>query len=230
MSSAFWQLEGQRARFSHAGWQASIDLAKPSGGIALTNPSTVDARGWQILGVELDAPIDPRRLDAYVRGHDLVATYDEMAPRNLRAQIYWRQIDPRDCLEHSAEHIKIAFDLIVSVNTSLLDSDPRCQVVSKVSNAESLWDSSSADSVIIRPEVGEFSYVEIAHPADCCQSVVEQGHGRAGVARKLFQQRLEKGVILRARVRALVVARDQDQTVGSEAYQHFAATEPPLTV
>src|SRR5262245_54318775 len=115
MSAAVWQLDGQQARFSHAGWQGAIDLAKPSGGIALANQAEI--RGWQILGVELDAPIDPRRLDAYVRGSDLVATYDEVAPRNLRAQIYWRLVDPRDCVASAARQIKIAFDLIVSMNT-----------------------------------------------------------------------------------------------------------------
>jgi hypothetical protein len=90
---------------------------------------------------------------------------------------------------------------------------------------------------IVRPAEGNFSYVEIVHLAESCRSKASRSvqsmtdkSPAINLAHHLFQQRLEKGVILRAWIRAALVERQCDEAAALAAYQHFAAAEPPLTV
>jgi hypothetical protein len=85
---------------------------------------------------------------------------------------------------------------------------------------------------------GDLSWVEMVHPSDFCGSTIniavgsssEAATSQVGFAHKLFEQRLEKGVILRARVRGALVQQSGDVDVALAAYERFSASEPPLTV
>lgn len=254
MGESCWQLEGTVARLAVGDCRAVIDLTRPAQGLALRVPGAPDtAAAWQILGVQFDdgPSVDTGRLDAYVRGDDLVATYDEVPPRRVRAQIYWRRLQAAEFAPQFAEHVAAALELIVSANTSLLDSDPQSSVVSTLPAAceilnidgvasekldpSPLAANNSAGAgrgFLFRPSLGELSYVEIVHPADIDRSQIDTTPGDSPVKliHHLFQQRLEKGVILRARVRAALVARRHDEPAARAAYEHFASAEPPLTV
>jgi hypothetical protein len=46
---------------------------------------------------------------------------------------------------------------------------------------------------------------------------------------RLFLDELEKGVILRGRVRGLLLERERDRSATAEAYTQFAGSPPPLT-
>jgi hypothetical protein len=76
----------------------------------------------------------------------------------------------------------------------------------------------------------------MVHPVDFCRSTVTFAKMPPTPATSvllehhLFQQRLEKGVILRARIRCALVAWQQAEAAAQSAYQHFAAAGPPLTV
>lgn len=262
MGESCWRLEGTGARLSVGAAGAGIDLTRPAAGLALQFPGTAKTTSpCKILGVRFDdaQPIDAARLDAYVRGDDLVATYDETLPRRVRAQIYWRLLKAAEFSPPFAEHVPVAFDLIVSVNTSLLDSDPQSSVHSEISPAGGVLgvvsDGAGSSDIsaqemprgsklagnlrgfIVRPAQGEFSYVEIVHPAESCRCeakwltnpVPDESRG-VQLTQHLFQQRLEKGVILRAWIRAALVAQKHDEATAVAAYRHFAAAEPPLTV
>ena len=241
--------------------RAEIDLARPQNGLALQVPGAPECRGVAHSGRairRMPSRPKPHGCDAYVRGDDLVATYEETAPRRVRAQIYWRCLRARRFSPEFAEHIAAAFDLIVSVNTSLLDSDPQSRVRQHVSSAEKLLgiagkrsrvaELSTADlqgsptagnlhGFIVRPAAGKFSYVEIVHPAESAAAkpnglprLWKIDRGTVEITQHLFQQRLEKGVILRGWIRAALVAREHDEAAVLAAYQHFVAAEPPLTV
>jgi hypothetical protein len=68
------------------------------------------------------------------------------------------------------------------------------------------------------------------HPADFHSDELLPGAGDAVMLRhRLFLSDLEKGVILRARVRGLLLPRQGDQPAAAEAYTEFAASPPPLT-
>jgi hypothetical protein len=72
----------------------------------------------------------------------------------------------------------------------------------------------------------------MVHPADfqhdelLRNSVQQQA---AYLRHRLFPEPLEKGVILRARVRGVFVPRDGDTQIAAECFDAFAATEPPLS-
>jgi hypothetical protein len=84
----------------------------------------------------------------------------------------------------------------------------------------------------------DLSWVEMVHPSDFCGSTIniavgspsEAATSQVGFSHKLFEQRLEKGVILRARVRGALVQQSCDVDVALAAYERFSASEPPLTV
>jgi hypothetical protein len=232
-----WQLESHVAKLAVDGFWISVDVAEPNKGLSIARSaeSLVDAE--QILCVELGNcdPLDAARVDAFVRGRDLVVTYAERPPRHVRAQVYWRNISPEEFAPGLQQNIAVAFDLILSVNTSLLDEDPQSMVRSSVASASEIVNVRTAPGCFIIRTGGEGlqSYVEMVHPADYQESrafIDDSAPPRAQLAHKLFAQRLEKGVILRARVRAALVDGPSDEVVALAAFQHFAAAEPPLTV
>jgi hypothetical protein len=207
------------------------------------------------------------QVDCFVRGDDFVATYAETADRPFRAQIYWRLVDgERIGGEQRAEPIA-ALELIVSVQTSRLDSDTALAVCTTLGSVEAwrLLDAaedrlmsaratsrttaaeSAAESARVVPEFHDAerpgcsllrpighgpSYIEMVHPADFRQTTFEWTTDSSPVVRlahRLFVERLEKGVILRSRIRGLFVPRSHDTELARSEYRRFAASEPPLT-
>lgn len=236
MNSAAWRLEGNVANLAVAGFEISIDVAAPGKGISLRRNATPFVEAPQFLCVELGSrdPLDAASVDAFARGRDLVATYAERPPRHVRAQVYWRSISTDEFAPGLQQSIAVAFDLILSVNTSVLDEDPKSIVRSSVASAAEIVDVQGAPGCfMIRTGDAGLSYVEMVHPADYQESeafIDDSAPPRGQLAHKLFAERLEKGVILRARVRAGFVDRQNDEAVALVAFQNFAAAEPPLTV
>ncbi|HTQ39606.1 MAG TPA: hypothetical protein VMJ32_11290 [Pirellulales bacterium] len=282
--SDVWQLDANAARLAanHVG-NAVLDLAHPDLGLLLRlsntanflEPSAVVPQ-LQILGATFGhrQPLEPAQTDAYVRGDDIVATYEEAAPQRIRMQVYWRHLQPAEFAPDWSAHVLSAFDLILSLNTSLLDSNPQSNVRSLLSPAcmmfhlrqidsnqlraeplpPSVIANETSHSIAVAPGNGNtgcfiarwesvpYGYVEMVHPIDFCRSTIVFSSrpptnqasplkiSSTVIEHHLFQERLEKGVILRARVRSAIVARPHDEAVAVTAYQQFAAAEPPLTV
>jgi hypothetical protein len=267
-----WQLNGNghSAALVADGWSATVDLRAPQQGLSVKLAGlTGNQAVVRILGVDFGeaSPVDPTRIDAYVRGNDLVATYGEAAPLRLRSQIYWRWLPAAEFAPDLAEHVTVAFELVLSSNTSLLDSDPQSSVRSQVSFAEHanqllkdqragliaakleqaaggelkhsetiLPQTNGTGCLFIQIKGTPYSYVELVHPSDyqsstvTLTSVAEPSGSEASIEHQVFHTRLEKGVILRARLRSALVAREKDEAIAIAAYQNFARTEPPLTV
>jgi hypothetical protein len=78
--------------------------------------------------------------------------------------------------------------------------------------------------VLHRPAGSAISYVEMCHPHDGI--AVDADGGR--IRFHLFGHDLEKGVILRGRVRGLVMARDHDEAIARRAYEQFLHEPPHL--
>jgi hypothetical protein len=259
LTASWWQLDGNVAQLADSRCSATIDVARPAAGLRLCLKSKRAASEMQVLSFTFgERPLfDVSRIDAYVRGSDLVATYDETPSHHVRTQAYWRRIEPAEFCADFAARIAIGFELILSVNTSLLDSDPQATIGSVVSpiadvlqlrrstdgnlvaaSAKATQSSDrqageSADGFIARLTEERLSYVELLHPADFGTSTAAVAGGvtpRLQIAHRLFRQRLEKGVILRARVRGGLVEQSRDEEIATAAFRQFAATEPPLTV
>ena len=84
---------------------------------------------------------------------------------------------------------------------------------------------------IFRLRGAPLSYIEMVHPLDFVESgLTPLGDGALRWTTRLFQGRLEKGVILRSRLKALITPRSDDIAAAALCYRDFAASEPPLTV
>ncbi len=252
-----WRLDGHIARFQVPQLQATVDVLRPAAGLQISFSQWRETPEWSLLRVSLpDREQDNATagVDFFVRGGDLVATYEETPEHPLRAQIYWRALPIAELATPAVEVPVAAFELIVSVQTHLLDKDPALSVESRLPKAavRHLIDADAAHfetpqaadgDIAITPNGGagclvarisELSlvYAEMVHPADFYRIVAEWGDyaTEPSWTNHLFPQRLEKGVILRSRLRGLFFPAETSPSAIAAAYREFAASPPPLTV
>lgn len=83
--------------------------------------------------------------------------------------------------------------------------------------------------VLYRPQGYEISYVEFCHPYDGIGLKKSVENGVTSIRYRLFGHDLEKGVILRGRLRGLIVPRAVDAAAAHAAYQRFIKETPNLT-
>ena len=145
-----------------------------------------------MLGIEIGEANTPSgtRLDAYVSGADLVAIYEESPPAQLRTQCYWRIIEPSLFAPQNASEVVFALDLILSVNTSLLENNPQSQVLSHIMQTQERFElicderqqlrfhavrdsskhtterSTGTGCFLSRFGPTDFSFVQMVHPVD----------------------------------------------------------------
>jgi hypothetical protein len=225
-----WRLEADRACVSQDGLSGEVRLARPARGISALSFGQA-LPGLRLLGVagaDLGDSDSPIPADAYERGGDLVLTYAETAMRPLRVEIYWRVLTD-EVLPAAAA----GFDLQVSAQTSLLDADSALWSESRVpaQHVARLSDA-AADCWLFRGADSRYSYAEMIHPADDRGCLLSRGANAADgwlLRRSLFGERLEKGVILRARLRGLLLPRHDDEQAAIAACESFVASQLPLT-
>jgi hypothetical protein len=167
----------------------------------------------------------------------------------VQVEALWRLVRPT-----VSDKFIAAAELLVSVQTCGFDGQPELIVQSRLSKTEPLrlLDAEAAAyqpsvpapkaPLVVRPEDGPgclmfrlpgggLSYGEMVHPADFRRDELARFNENASTMRvhhRLFDDRLEKGVMLRARVRGVFVPRDDDAHSIAESYLAFAAAEPPL--
>ena len=237
------ELNQVEAQLERASLTACVLLGDPSRGL-----TRVSARGktlgCDLLGVRTPLGLPaPNLLDAYARVGDLVATYSESPEWPFRVQIYWRE-----CTSDYPGAIG-AVELLASVQTDLLDTQPELFAGSRFSagsvsiccfdknpsgvsvlRAPAEIGRASAGCFIVRSLADGISYAELIHPADFRGSLIEDTEtGSTSLKHRLFAERLEKGVILRARVLGLIVDEAHDLEIAGAAYESFCHAPPPLT-
>lgn len=226
-----WRIDDAIARYDTPALKALVDLNRPFAGLQQLAPNgyPLDATA-QILGVGLHEPEPwtPSLAESYGRGRDLVATYAQTEARPFRLQAYWHVIEVgQGTLADTAACI----ELQVSINTSLLDTAPTV-VVGNLLRAEEAFDMPAYQGCvnIVRPRDAAWSYVQIVHPVDyahpCSTSQTPAG---LQLRTTLFGRYLEKGVIMRARVRGAIVARGRDEAAATALYNDFLHAPLPLT-
>ena len=253
MSETFWKLSQNDAWLQTGSLGGLIDLSRPSSGLQkIVSPQWGESifqvhRGLDLIDTEM-----PVR-EAYVRGTDLIATYGETTEHPYSTQIYWRAL-PATEFSYQAQ---AAIELVVSAQTHLLSAHPSITTLSKLRFSEILhllsaqsgetiavsdtdqqtWpvDLSPSDStgcLIARFPDNGVSYVEMAHPSDFMGVELSRDtRGNAGCfKRPLICRWMEKGVIVRARLRSLYVNRADDVSTAIIAYQEFCESTAPLTV
>jgi len=251
VKSLIWRIDEQGASLRLGRFSAKVELHRPERGLIDLEVGPFALAARSLLGVGLPPlaeGVERGVLECYQRGPDLVAAYRESQSWPVRVDVLWRAISPGEALGLVA-----GMDVIVSVRTELLDSWPELAVRSELAPVETLrlvdveaarFQPCSRESrsplAVSRGEPGCFAfrlpdvpltYAEMGHPADFFGAVVaESGAGPEWleVRHRLFAERLEKGVILRSRVRGAVVDRAEDLRSIAACYAAFAAAEPPL--
>jgi hypothetical protein len=252
MSSATWHLERHRAEVRMDRLSALIDLARPGDGLVDLCVAGRRLPDVGVLGVAIPAQAPGGAelpVAGYVRGADLVTVYEESESRPVRLDALWRATGPE-----ATDGVIAALDLVVSVRTSALQCQPElavrssmpCGQILRLRGAGSaehealtvppdsplgLGPAEGPGCLLFRPADGDLSYAEMVHPADFRQSrLCRAGPGGelVSVHHRLFPQPLEKGVILRARVRGAWMSRRDDVRLAAEQYGELTAAEPLL--
>jgi hypothetical protein len=227
-----WNLRETVATLHSDKLPGEVDVLFPWHGF-LWNSSAAQAR-IAILKVftRASAGATPETIvECYQRGVDLVATYAQTPERNIRPQVYWRYLE-------SAE--ACGLELILSAQTSLLDSQPATSLESSLPTGEALvlvdgqWTASTnADwqsgttaprAALFRPTaLADQSYLELVHPSDFAGVQLSNSDGLCCLRWRLFPEPLEKGVIRRGRVRGYVLPRANDVDLATQLVSAFAA-------
>jgi hypothetical protein len=248
MPHATWLLRDAAAHLQSERLRGAIDPRVPERGLFEIEQDQRRLVDQEILGVvmgSVHAASAGSLIDCYPRGGDLIATYAQTPERPVRVQVYWRA-------ESAADGAPVV-DLQVSVQTSLLDSRPRLTTSSRLpcgelrrlidaragafesispteTDEQSLLSGQGRECFLFRwPEV-EASYVEMVYPGDSdCSSLRLCDSGRWELRHGLFSGELEKGVIVRARVRGAYLPRERDEELAARAYAEFLESDLPLT-
>jgi hypothetical protein len=248
MSHATWLLRDSAAHLQWESLGGVIDPRTPQRGLFDVRRNQQQFAGHEILGVDLrvsETTTVGNLIDCYQRQGDLIATYAQTLEQPTRVQVYWRAGSAAD----SAPLV----DLQVSVQTSLLDSRPRLAPSSRLPRGElrrlidaraGMFESISlaeAEERSFLPEEGpecflvrwpdvEASYVEMVYPGDSDRSKLKLcDSDRWELSHGLFSGALEKGVIVRARIRGGYLPRDRDEELAARAYAEFLKSDLPLT-
>ena len=250
MTLSTWKLNGHLSQLHSGQLSAEVDLARPAGGVFHIRVAGTHLNDMHILGVAMPSHVAGEAdalADAYVRSADLAATYDASGDWPVRVDAVWRGVN-----RSSHHEFVAAIELVVSVRTDSLDSQPRMAVESTFSGGEVAlaadrnadrfepfisstvdWASAGQDAcrgcIVFRPTGSDLSYVEMVHPLDFRRDELAGGGDTPfRVRHHLFDDWLEKGVVLRARLRGVFVPRGNDTQLASEQYSAFREAEPPL--
>lgn len=219
-----WTLSGSIARRG----EATVDLTAPERGL------TIGVTGDRLLGLDLGIEDRITPDDHWLRGDDVVAVYDVPDHRHLRATALWRWLPGPPA----------AWELVVSAQTSLLESDPHVAVHCDLADGVLTWGRPVDGCLVWNPIEqseecpAEASCILVERPDDTVIIAAQpDGRRRLAIARcgervrvecRLFATTIEKGVLLRSRIRAAngpTAARDQAAAILAA----FAASPPPLT-
>ena len=246
-----WNLATDHARLTLGPLKLRLPHAAPRSGISEIAWHSRPLRDFRLLQLTTPAcsPVQPPLVDTYARGADLVASYAEAERGAVQPHVYFR----------AGEHnLAAGIELIVSMQTRLLDSEPESLVTSELPASEVLvLDSIHEQTPELLPRESlpvrylttaskaaylflfrvseELSYAEMVHPGDFVS--VELAHPSANAQNtqhlqltwRLFPERLEKGVIRRCRIAGWFLPRSDDQKLSAELFRRMLEEPLPLT-
>lgn len=232
-----------------------VDVDQPPRGLHRLRLHGTEMPG-HLLGVDWTAAADRQAqiapADAYLRGDDLVARYASQPGAPFAPQVYWR------CEAVAANGPLAALSLWVSIETQLLDSHPCVHVDSHLPAdevlrvfvgddgsvaaqpiaADNTWsesDAAGASCALWRLPGGRVSCAQFARKRDVREfsihphpSPLPKGEG-TGCRWGLFADFLEKGVIRRACLQTVFLAREDDVAQAAACWRAFQSQPLPLT-
>jgi hypothetical protein len=231
-------------------YRASVDLRHPLPALTDLHIGDDHFTSSMLMGVESTAACGQARLqDCYVRGDDLVAQYDA-TKLPLRIQIYWRNQPLPEAVVGA-----VMLETLVSVQTDLLDSDPTVLIHARLpADAVEVY----SEPGQVRPQlygaadldgptsvqVGSAGRAFVFHfrqrpivfaqwfaGADVDAATLRSdgpGHDLAATV-SFFRGRVEKGVIRRCRLQAMLGDASAVSRLLHDAWSGMLAAPPPLT-
>ena len=233
-------LKGHSVSQHHNGIVATIDLEDPTRGIACQRQpmpaGTLDAATACDILLGLDIRSECHLTEHWLRANDVTAVYESTDARCLRVTAMWRW-RPSQAMVH-------AWELVVSVQTSLEQSDSSLRVSAHVDAAVVLWGRQRNGSLVWSEELlADATAVLLrrgaplstlansvffcVHPEDLRQLLVRRDLDSVHVEYGLFSSAVEKGVLLRSRVLAATGPASNDTDWAATLFSAFT-TAPPL--
>lgn len=237
-AAASWRHDGLRLHDDRGIVAATLDLAAAASGICLAGGR--DGETDVLLGIALGGRAG--LTDHWIRGGDVTAVYESEDDRRLRTLAMWRLI--------AATVGTQAWVLVLSAQTSLLQTMANVGVVSRVRGDLEMHAAAGsgrlefgpADSgvtttaVLVRlpAPAGGFrdasrSLLLAVHPEDRGLLTATASGGRVDIDCRLFPATLEKGVLLRSRMLAVVGPTADHAGWAAEMLAAFTASPPLLS-
>jgi len=160
--------------------------------------------------------------DMVIRQNTLTVQYAPTTKRPVECQARW-QLHPEGMIDLEVSTLTPGkWDgLAVQTRTHFKTHTPDVEVV--------IDDSVKPAMLIYRPTGLEISYAEFCHPQDGMELYHQTDSGMTTTRFRLFGHDLEKGVILRGRLRSIVVPRAFDILAAHAARNRFLSETPNLT-
>ncbi|HVT26867.1 MAG TPA: hypothetical protein VHE81_02505 [Lacipirellulaceae bacterium] len=244
-----WSLQGNLAELRVNDLAGLLNVAQPHSGLhemqldgkplsavllSVFRANGTDSKSWPL-------PL----LEAYVRGNDLVATYQPTSDWPFSPQLYWQA----NTFE-SQPGVSTALSLLVSVQTHMLDTWPNIGIESRLplgelllvkspdsdrpqfeslGHRQSIATSNDTCCIVSRFDGVPFSYVEMALPDDFRKVTMKYEGDGISLEWHLFADFLEKGVIRRARVHTALLRRENDLQTAAACCAAARRLQLPLT-
>jgi hypothetical protein len=225
-----WILTGNLAKWQNESIVLAFDQSKPGDGINVLHPATQSS--FRLFG--LMSPTSPGTLEPPEAitpcGSTLRASFPESDSLSVETHLAWSVLDLETAI--------VGIDLVVTIGTQKLDAQPQVNLCSQVGNADTLVPenvenrrpSEGPSCTLFRLGETDLSYCEMLHPAEFHSTEASQDleTGGAILRHHLFSCPLEKGVILRARLRGLLLVRGGDEAAAAASFEEFLAAPLPL--
>jgi hypothetical protein len=247
-STLVWRLTDHIAQLTLPPLAGSLDASLPSEGLGELQLQEQPVPAAHILGIGLKGMADGRPpVDSYIRQPDFVAEYATSELTAVDLQVTWRAFVDATAL--------CGIEAIISVRTDLLDSDPQAaassclpadQVLSLTAETDPHFQllqihqnervcldaNESSGAFLFRLHSSPYSYLEMVHPNDFVTIEFARQTNSQGILStqfSMFDERLEKGVIRRGRLRGIFLPREEDTAQALQCYHQFLDSAVPLS-
>jgi hypothetical protein len=241
-----WSVQDNLALWESKLLHAKVDLGRPELGLHGLMLNATPVRKLQLLQTRLEASeAAPATLAEVVqRGSELAVTYAETTDLPIQRQMKWK-------ISETLEPMSVTIDLVVCVQTSQLDSDPRFVITSVIpsvswrqlrqlkqdlyfSNTDQQGDQQGCPVGVYVAQLADNTthYTQVLLPSDELTAKVrveKSGDGDA-LTSVLFSERLEKGVIRCARVRGVLSDGEMTESRALDVAEQFRKSPLPLGV
>jgi len=245
-----WTITGQQAHLQTLDLSGTIDLSTPGTGLRQLCLADHQLAHLQLLGIARDGctlAAFPDQ-DPYSRDNSLIIRYSDQADPSHHLQVQWRCIPSEPGLFLGGVELILSFETPSQVNLpewttmtqvgqqDILVAGGNCEQpwislneIHETTDTTSSTATNEAHMILCRFPEQQLSYLEMTPAAEPALALLPSTE----TTRTLWGSRtpdgpLEKGVILRRRVRGLFLPREKDTVLADKAYAQFQALAPPL--